>query len=581
MGIPVDNDDIMSDVVRYVCLTAEALKYLFPCPALVATDILGTSGNISKRILVEEVRITIFPLGVAILMFQINWNVKSSEKTTTDEPEPEPEQQQQNPSKTFNDLDDGNNNNYISLQQLRNWLFLSKFRHKVENVFEGWILNDESSSTSNEIQSKEDELGVISDSLHHRTPISITTLGNWLLDGEQSFWSVDLKLSLNEKRTYHHTLAVVDRELKPEHLAEYLYHLERAFAQNNRAPPLLNKNKITTQSKEHTIIRLRQNRYLGMSREGTISLSWPSSTLKSTGITGDFEVQKWYKVFLGIYLLLAVHVQGEKAILLELSNMSSNSAELLKIIAKKGENSLGDIVKIRNDLFSMAVMMTRYTIQMGSHDCGGLSDYVEFFSSLRSIFRIRQRRHELRADIQDVLALVESSYLEEQRKYTEVERILAQDDKRVKYEIEKKKFQHQSRFERWVGVVSIMFLPIVVISGIMGMNLDDIPHDLPFYPTLGVIFGVSILLLVIFGCMSMEKETLVQTPYSNMSPIEILKEVEMTMMADHNDENMVDLDKDDRETHVDHPTHQVILLTDDEDSGDDQDTKMDSYDSYH
>lgn len=72
--------------------------------------------------------------------------------------------------------------------------------------------------------------------------------------------------------------------------------------------------------------------------------------------------------------------------------------------------------------------MTRYTLQMSSDDCGGLSEYLEFFSSLRKvcthtfaslisqIFRIKEQRAELRDEIQDVLALVESSYLEEQRK---------------------------------------------------------------------------------------------------------------------------------------------------------------------
>jgi len=60
--------------------------------------------------------------------------------------------------------------------------------------------------------------------------------------------------------------------------------------------------------------------------------------------------------------------------------------------------------------------MTRFTLQMGSDNCGGLSEYVDFFTALRKIFRIKSQRKELREEIQDVLSLVDQSYNEEERK---------------------------------------------------------------------------------------------------------------------------------------------------------------------
>jgi len=157
------------------------------------------------------------------------------------------------------------------------------------------------------------------------------------------------------------------------------------LGQKNRPPPLTG-NIGEEHPKTDRILRPRSNRYIGMSREGIVSLSWPSE-----GGKNDYEVFRWHKVFFGIYLLLATHVIGEKAILLELSNISAFAGSLLKSITvaqgeQNFEEGLQQISSIRNTLGSIAALMTRYTLQMSGDDCGGLSEYVEFFFSFTDYF---------------------------------------------------------------------------------------------------------------------------------------------------------------------------------------------------
>lgn len=68
----------------------------------------------------ERVEITIFPLGTAVLIIQLNWITSRAAVGPQN-------------IRYYNPL---------SIEDLRTWLFLSKFRHKVVNLYEGWMLND-------------------------------------------------------------------------------------------------------------------------------------------------------------------------------------------------------------------------------------------------------------------------------------------------------------------------------------------------------------------------------------------------------------------------------------------------------
>jgi hypothetical protein len=97
-------------------------------------------------------------------------------------------------------------------------------------------------------------------------------------------------------------------------LEEYLFHMRRAFGQSNRPPP----NSDTTFGK---VLVYRINRYIGISREGTlsikylvtlkgiVSMSWP---INEDQVSTAIELQARHVHFQGVYLLLHLHVLGEK-----------------------------------------------------------------------------------------------------------------------------------------------------------------------------------------------------------------------------------------------------------------------------
>lgn len=55
------------------------------------------------------------------------------------------------------------------------------------------------------------------------------------------------------------------------------------------------------------------------------------------------------------------------------------------------ENGLAELRGLRRELLSLATLMTRFTLQMSNDDCGGLSEYIEFFTYLRKVRKQRKK----------------------------------------------------------------------------------------------------------------------------------------------------------------------------------------------
>jgi len=286
------------------------------------------------------------------------------------------------------------------------------------------------------------------------------------------------KLGKYDKRSYHHSIIVINKEPPEAKIKQFLYELCRATGQSRNIP-----SNITD-----CILNQKLNRYISVTRSGTVSLSWPTHG-------SDFEITHWWKKFCGIYLLLDARVIGEKAILLELSRWSAETGALLSLL-ERSEIGLEELIQLRKELFELATLRTRYTIEMSSDDCGGIAEYYEYFSGLRQTFAIRSQRSELREEIHDVLAIVEHTYLEEQRKNNENQKKYLHNEKEREKEFVKLKQKGQNTFQRVIGIITIFSLPYILIGGIFGMNLTDLPQP-TFLAVILLCTGISVTFVIL------------------------------------------------------------------------------------
>jgi len=238
----------------------------------------------------------------------------------------------------------------------------------------------------------------------------------------------------------------------------------------------------------------RRNKYIGLSREGTVSMSWPISGNEETF---TFEVNHWHKKFQGLYLVLALHVMGEKVVFEELSELAAIQAENLTT-----DSTFEQMQRQRNRLRDLASVMTRYTVSMSSSDCGGTTEYSEFFISLREVFGVPELREELSGELKDVLAVVESNYLEEERRQRDAEEEQRRTRNEILQKIKKDRSSHRQRFEIMLSIFGSITAPFVIVSGIWGMNLRNLPQ-LDFYVLILITSCSSILILIFLSLMLM------------------------------------------------------------------------------
>lgn len=104
------------------------------------------------------------------------------------------------------------------------------------------------------------------------------------------------------------------------------------------------------------------------------------------------------------------------------------------------------------------------------------------------VFSISELRWELSTELKDVLAIVETIYLEERR--------LSQQKKE---RLQKLLDSSNQKFETFVSIVGALSLPFVLIASIFGMNLEDLPTEIPF-AALMIGTGVSSLVCA-FGLL--------------------------------------------------------------------------------
>lgn len=242
--------------------------------------------------------------------------------------------------------------------------------------------------------------------------------------------------------TRHQTALAVDSAFPDEQtLSRALFHTRRAATARYVAPEGLGPD---------VVLSPRANRRIALSREGTVSISWPPAGVseEETAANVAFERDDWPLRFvggstLGIYLLLCLHVRGQHVALQRLAERSLRTAEALG-----SHESLEDEDR-RGELVELARAVAQYSLTVASGDCGGVTEYSLFFRGMRGVLGVEHLLTETRAGVTDLLELVD----------TVLERSKADRDR-----------QFQT-FATELGIVAVAF---ATVGGIMGANVPDL-----------------------------------------------------------------------------------------------------------
>ncbi len=170
------------------------------------------------------------------------------------------------------------------------------------------------------------------------------------------------------------------------------------------------------------------------------------------------------KQFVGIFCVLTLHCLSERVTLEKLSYLAALESQNLPT---PGSNrSLAEKDQIRRKLMSLATLLVRYRSAMASDDCGGRSEFREYFQTLRQVFSVASLKDELREELQDTLAIVESDWMEEKRNEKNSELLW----KLKKDEISKRKEDITTRQKRVFDIIysafSALGLPFILIANI-------------------------------------------------------------------------------------------------------------------
>jgi len=419
-----------------------------------------------------SIELSVYPLGIAILSLHINWTTPIGELTLSD---------------------------------MRTILFVVKHMNIVGDVCKGWGLSDRVLSNTINILEFEKYLSPdIYSSIFNGTLFSLKSWSAWLLQ-LPGFNSPAPRLNVL-RNAFHHSLAVVDRELPNDILMEYLFHMRRGFGQTNRPP-------VNSASTLGRVLVWRQNRSIGISREGIISLSWPLQG-EHNNRSIEYETKIWPKKMMGIYLILSIHVYGEKMVFNELSDLAVRQAEYFQNVLSSSKTELKLIKDARDQLRNLATNLARFTLGMSSSDCGGTTEYSEYFVNLRREFGIPELRSEISEELKDVLAVVESNYLEEERAKRDHEELLRIEkyDREKEYQLERE--QKLRRLELFASMAAAFTLPFVVISGIFGMNLSDLP-DPPFWLTMSITFFIAFIFILCMVVLNIYQKSVLNSMIQN------------------------------------------------------------------
>jgi hypothetical protein len=388
----------------------------------------------------------------------------------------------------------------FTLADLRSWVYVAKFRSIKVGVTRGWSFGQKAPMGSKEVVEKvQANLGLkLYAALFGGSCVSLGSVCNWLvMMPDESATAIPRRISRFDY-CQHHTCAQVQEVPDEATLSQYLFHISRADGSKNVAS--------SERLKDGRIMHLRANAMIAVARDGRFGLEW-GTALKRTFV----------KQFLGVFCVLTLHCLSERTTLEKLSYLSAIESQNLPAPGMVAGRTMSDKDKARRRLLGLATMLVRYRSSMASDDCGGRSEFRLYFmvsssclllawvssccfsQELRSVFGIAGLKIELREELQDTLAIVESDWMEEKRNEKNSELLW----KLKKDALSKRKEEILAWQKRVFDVIysafSALGLPFIIIANIWSMNNSDLPREVSWaYLMLGCGLVSVVLFFLIY-----------------------------------------------------------------------------------
>jgi len=299
-----------------------------------------------------NVTLLIFPHG-AILSFELDWMPK------------------------------GKIEEIFALSDLRAWVYLSKFRHIKIGVTRGWTFGEKKQIPLDEAQDEKKLLGSkLFNAIYGDSSIALANVANWLI---MMPWEKIDNITVRRVRLrdycHHHTCAVVDNPPNDEALQELAFHISRQYGSINR--PSRPDDAYLARYTRDQVLKPRANRLIRIAREGVFALQWGNG-------------RTFMKQMMTVYAILSRHCLSERVILEKLSYLAALRSQNLPSPGERSSMSISEKDQIRRELMELATMLVKYRSSMASDDCGGRSEFREFFQTVRRTYQVADLKQELR-----------------------------------------------------------------------------------------------------------------------------------------------------------------------------------------
>jgi hypothetical protein len=522
--------------------------------------------TMTADVLITAVEVLLYSFGTGLVVIHVDWLGSESTCTESREEQEEEEEEDENDNKK-KDKEKLNalQIRRISFGEVKEWLLMltGGDRCSTGQVSAGWALSSNTSSppigakptkikftspsqrTQNQREGKseqqcpsysgsseedsinplEDEeecrqavrfqkhvrtLGRLAEAVYGGRAVSLIELVKWLVHfPHEDPTNPLMRISGSGDWCYHHTVLVLATPAK-----------KTLTGESTTTVPFYSDGEIVSGI---NTLGLEANRYLSSSAEGSLCVCWPLNG--GDEVQAQREAEDYVDEFMEIYLPIGERCYAERLVYTALGMLSARYVDALDLAHQPGfdDEDKEDVVDGEEQpeqqvgghhgqtimghcrrLRQLATAMVRVTLHSDSCFHSHNPRYASFAEEMRHRLGSSQAKAEIREQIEDLLAIVESVHDEQQKVAWHKE----QKEAKQAYKMERQRLALQERNRRRVEIIfvtlSVAGVPMFVLTNLFSMNVPDIPQ-IDFWIMVGILCAIgggflTFMILVWFFC---------------------------------------------------------------------------------